>query len=678
MPTLLERAVDQADAQAYGPAAEALLRPLEARFAQLNPEFVDAFYQQLQLDAASAGILGGLDGATLQHLRQRQAEHLHHLVAADTTREALRRRAEAVGSAHALVGAGSSRIVRAQAVYRGLLRAVVDSSPLEPAQRYAVVRLLEQRLQDDVLAQTEAVEAVMEAYWRVLAQPFAAQATPWPDVAQRELQALGALPGVLAALLLRLGEDGTLTVEHSAGPSASEVTGVLQDPATRLSIDAASPRGRGLAALAWRTGQVQSTPDYENDPRLQFWRAQARRLRVRSTFALPISDEAGGSVACLYLYGAYPRQFECDWMREFGRGLQQRWQQNWQRSGAAGAYAMPQRQAHIYREQLFGGGLRLFAQPIVDLQRGTVHSLEALARLRMPDGTLVGPAQFLPLLGHAELDRLFRIGLERLLEWIAAQGPEMDQLGVSINLAPSTLLNPDCAAWVEDGLRRFGVAPQRLDIELLESQEIHSPLQRHQIERLGRLGVRLSMDDLGSGYSSLERLARLPFDVIKIDQGLLASLRTQPLRVLSLVGSLIQMAHDLQREAVVEGLEDDDAIEAVRWLGASLGQGFGICRPMPLPELAGWVRDFRGLAQPAGIRSHLGALAYHWRFMRRLNAPALHGDLGSCPLTAFLRDAAPGDTELARCHARLHAGEDARSAGRQLSDWLVRAITDGR
>lgn len=183
------------------------------------------------------------------------------------------------------------------------------------------------------------------------------------------------------------------------------------------------------------------------------------------------------------------------------------------------------------------------------------------------------------------------------------------------------------------------------------------------------------MDDLGSGYSSLERLSRLPFDVIKIDQGLLASLRTQPMRVLSLVGSLIQMAHDLQREAVVEGLEDEAAVEAVSLLGATLGQGFGICRPMPLERMAGWLRDFEPQPMPGAVRTPLGALAYHWRYMRQRNSPSWHGNLANCPLTAFLRTQAPGDRDVAQWHSRLHAGENVDEAARHISDWLVRSIT---
>ena len=674
-----ETAIDASDpvAQAaYDPAAAGLLRPMEPHLERLGDEFVSAFYTRLARDEQAGRILRALSDAAMDRLKQRQAEHLRRLTAPSTSREELLRRADGVGRAHALVGVRGSLLVRAQSLYRALLDKVIDSSELDATQRLHLSRIVEQRLHDDVQAQTEAAERVMGAYWRVLARSFAALGTRWPDVAEAELQALGELPGIRAVLLLRLGHDGMLTVERSAGPDAQVISQVMQHPSTSVLIDARSPRGQGLAALAWRSGLVHSTPSYLDDPRLGFWHEQAQRLGLQSTFAVPVLGSDAQAVACLYLYGAFPHQFECDWMREFGRGLQHRWEQAWQRCGGASARALPQGLADEYRRRLFDGGLTMYAQPVLDLRSGHVHSLEALARLRMPDGTVLGPGQFLPLLGHAELDALFRLGLHQVLDWAAAQPTELARLGLSINLAPSTLLNPDCVRWISDALQRHGVAPRRLHIELLETQELNSALQRQQLEQLASLGVRLSMDDLGSGYSSLERLSRLPFDVIKIDQALLASIRTQPMRVLSLVGSLIQMAHDLQREAVVEGLEDDDAVEAVSLLGATLGQGFGICRPMPLEQASAWLLGFRAHPMQPAVRTRLGALAYHWRYLRDRRTPSWHSDLSSCPMTGFLRSAAGENSDVARWHALLHAGgADADEAGRRIGEWLVRSIT---
>ena len=660
---------------AYGPSAAALLRAAAAHFARVGDDFVDGFYRGLARDEHPARILGSLSAESLEALKRRQAAHLQFLVAPDTRREDLLARAEAIGRAHALVGVGGSMLMRSQALYRGLMAGLGAKAGMDGDARYRLSRIIEQRLQDDIQGQTEAAERVMADYWRSLSRPYASPATPWADASSEELEVLGTLPGIRAALLLRLNQDGVLTVERSAGPQAREISEVMLSPSTSVVIDPATPRGQGLVALAWRSREAQSTPNYGTDPRLQFWSSQAGRLRVQSTFALPVLDEAGHVVACVYLYGAWPSQFEAPWMREFGRGLQRRWEQIWQRCRAPSLYALPQELADAYRQCLFAGGLAMYLQPVIDLRSGEVHSVEALARLVMPEGSVIPPGQFLPQLGNTELDRLFRLGLAQVLDWLVAQPARFDRLGVSINLAPSTLLHPDCTAWVAEALRRRDLAPNRLHIELLETQELHSEAQRHSIEQLARLGVRLSMDDLGSGYSSLDRLSRLPFDVIKIDQGLLATIRTHPMRVISLVGSLIQMAHDLQRAAVVEGLEDTDAVEAVSLLGATLGQGFGLCRPMPMGQASEWLRDFHPTPPAPRVATGLGALAYHWRYVRALHAPPSHTDLATCPLTDFLRVAAPRDEQVAGWHAQLHRGEDVDQASRRISDWLVRSIT---
>ena len=660
---------------AYGPAAAALLSAVREHFAGIGDDFVDAFYRGLALDEQPARILGSLDAQSLGALKLRQAAHLQFLVAPDTERETLLQRAEAIGRAHALVGVGGSMLMRSQALYRGLIAALGARVGIDAERRYRLSRIVEQRLQDDIQGQAEAAERVMADYWRSLSRPYANPGTPWADASGEELEVLGTLPGIRAALLLRLNQDGVLTVERSAGPHAREIAEVMLSPTTSVVIDPATPRGQGLVALAWRSRQAQSTPNYRGDARLRFWAEQAERLRVQSTFALPVLDETGHVAACVYLYGAWPSQFEAPWMREFGRGLQRRWEQIWQRCRAPSLYALPQELADAYRQCLFAGGLAMYLQPVIDLRSGEVHSVEALARLVMPEGSVIPPGQFLPQLGNTELDRLFRLGLAQVLDWLVAQPARFDRLGVSINLAPSTLLHPDCTAWVAEALRRRDLAPNRLHIELLETQELHSEAQRHSIEQLARLGVRLSMDDLGSGYSSLDRLSRLPFDVIKIDQGLLATIRTHPMRVISLVGSLIQMAHDLQRAAVVEGLEDTDAVEAVSLLGATLGQGFGLCRPMPMGQASAWLREFRPAPPAPRVATGLGALAYHWRYVRALHAPPSHTDLATCPLTDFLRAAAPRDEQVAGWHAQLHRGEDVDQASRRISDWLVRSIT---
>ncbi|EQD62723.1 Diguanylate phosphodiesterase, predicted domain protein, partial [mine drainage metagenome] len=109
-------------------------------------------------------------------------------------------------------------------------------------------------------------------------------------------------------------------------------------------------------------------------------------------------------------------------------------------------------------------------------------------------------------------------------------------------------------------------------------------------------GVKIALDDLGAGFSNLKRLAELPFDVIKIDQNIVKDLARDPIKALSLIRTVVQIGHDLGRDVVAEGLEDEGIVEAAWQLGCSLGQGYGLARPMPAAALVDWVRTqpFRG------------------------------------------------------------------------------------
>ncbi|MGA8010080.1 MAG: EAL domain-containing protein [Thiomonas sp.] len=661
----------------YGPEAASLLRKTQHHIAPVAARFADTFYSRLAESPAARAILATLGAQAMLTLKSNQTAHLQFLLSPDTTQAQIVRRAEALGRIHALVGVTSSLLVQSLAIYRHLLSAHLKSTPLAVKTRYWLSLIMECRLQDDIQVQLEAAERVVAAYSRALSRVFPNLGVPWSDASAAEIEVLGALPGIHGAMLMRLNQEGVLTVERSAGPGAPGIVAVLQGSQTSILIDPGSPRGQGLVAVAWRTLQAQSSPSYARDPRVQFWAEHARRLKVQSTLALPILDDAGHAVACVYLYGSFPNQFESDWMREFGRGLQRRWEQTWQRCRTKNHCALPETIANDYRQQMFSGGLVMYGQPIVDLHTGEIPSVEILARLRLQDGTIVAPGKFLPLLGNVELDQLFRDGLDQALQWLTRWDAEKVPLSISINLSPSTLLNPDSRQWIGDALRRYGVAPHRLSVELLETLEMDSAAQSEATQQLKDLGVRLSMDDLGSGYSNLERLCLLPFDVVKIDQGLLATMRTNPMRVLSLVGALVQVARDLEREVVVEGLEDDDMIEAVAVLGASFGQGYGFARPMPLDAVAQWIRRFKVPTQSGRIHTELGALAYHWQYMHSGNPPTPETDLETCPLTSFFGAYVPHDVNVERWHAQIHAGSDPKEASRLLTEWLVAKVQMG-
>lgn len=315
------------------------------------------------------------------------------------------------------------------------------------------------------------------------------------------------------------------------------------------------------------------------------------------------------------------------------------------------------------------GTLEMYMQPIIDLTDGSTVVVEALARLVMPDGRTLSAAAFVPTLSPVELEKLFIEGLDQALRHLAEWDKGGLELAVSVNLDPFTLSNRLCSTWVRDALRRNGVEPRRLTLELLETQAVNSACQRAVIAELGALGVQLAIDDLGSGHSNLERLAHIPFDLVKIDSGIMAGFGTAPLQTLKIAFALVQLSKEMGRIAVIEGLETREMLGVASALGAPLGQGYAISRPMPAAEIPEWITQKHRLGDPRNYRTAAAVLAYHWRYSRDSRHP---GDLADCPATRFL-DTIVSKQPVREWHAAQH-GADHRESGRALTNWLTALI----
>jgi EAL domain-containing protein (putative c-di-GMP-specific phosphodiesterase class I) len=264
------------------------------------------------------------------------------------------------------------------------------------------------------------------------------------------------------------------------------------------------------------------------------------------------------------------------------------------------------------RQSLRGGGLRMLMQPIVDLRTGEVHQVEALARLALGDGRLVSPLVFLPLLDDDDLDLLFRESVDQALASLAGWDAQGVRLTVSVNLAPSTLRDPFCVDWVAALLDRHSVAAERLEVELLETDVLDTPVQDDSLVRLRALGVAVAIDDVGSGYSTPERVASMPFDRVKIDRELLKVL-IAPTPAFATLADLIDLGLAAGCDVVVEGIEDVAQAEVALVLGATHGQGYLFGRPMPADDVPAWVVDHNVRAEGGKVTTSLGRAARRWR-----------------------------------------------------------------
>lgn len=656
----------------FGREATAVLEKAQPSFELAAASFIDAFYDQLRDNPAADQILRSLDAAEFQALKKSQRAHLHKLMEPGLPSEALRDYSERVGTVHALCGVGATSLSQALSTYRHVLSRELNKAPLTARNRYRLLTLAEARLQQDVQTQLRAGEDLVNAYIGLLAAPLPDAGTLWADASRDALKALGALPGIQACMLVRMDSRGQLVLEQIAGAKAAEIGRVLTSATSLLDFQGREGQMPGVVGQAWMSQSIAQLASCSAEGPCADWSELARSLHVRSMLAMPLTGADGHVMAVLGVFGAYPNQFASTWAMQWSHGLQRHWETVWARCRASQrALVVPIDVAQTYRTRVLSGGLRMAMQPIVNLQTGRVAKMEALARLEMPGGRMVPPAEFIPLLGDAELSGVFRQGLSQTLGYLRQWDSQGLQLDVSINLPPSALRDPDCVHWVNQALQTYGFAPQRLTLEILETQELDLDQQTPMLSAMRALGVRLAMDDLGSGYSSIYRLSALPFDTIKIDQNLLAGLYDNPLQTITLVGTLALMGLDLGRTVVVEGLEDLGMIEAAAVLGAQYGQGYGLSRPMPASEVKDWVGRFTLPIAPSAtvIRTAAGALAYHWRFVHP-GTGRYPTDLTTCPIGVYLRDN-QAEPHILALHHRTHGAATDPEAAQQLTDWLA-------
>ena len=656
----------------YGPRACALLGELAGPLTQAVEGFLRDFYAQLGRDEDSAPMVDLLSDQELDAIRDVHARHLRQLLDPARTREELVQRSERVGVKQALMGIEPSLLVRPMAAFRQQVIEGLGAARIPAATRRELLRVIEDRLQEDLQYELRGMSATVRAYQNVLIGHTVPAGVLWRDALRDLIGPIGALPGILACLVLRPNASNEFAVEAASGPRAQEISGILVDVRYKARLDPGELTGRGPIALTWRGAAIQRVASYARDQRVLHWRAPMLALGVRSAVTLAVLDTQGKPSFVLAIYGSYPHQFDSAWMQQTVKALQQHAGRVWQASRVPlPGGIIPQDVANACRESLFSNGLRMYVQPVVNLLDGRCERVEALARLMMPDGRVLAPGAFLPILGDAELDHLFRSGLEQVCSLLRSWDEEGLHMGVALNLAPSTLLDPQCPQWVREILQRHDIEASRISLELLESQALDSAAQTRAIDALRGIGVGLSMDDLGAGYSSLQRLSVLPFDTIKIDQGLISSLRHLPLQTFGVIRSIVQLANDLRRTVIVEGVEDQGIQEVVRILGARWAQGYAFTRPMPAADFAQWRAGFSLPRRGQAVSTFLGALAHHWLLAPGRMHPARHA--ARTALLEFLRLSGEQGSDIYRYYEQAFpAPASARRALHEVhGEWLL-------
>jgi diguanylate cyclase (GGDEF)-like protein/PAS domain S-box-containing protein len=241
------------------------------------------------------------------------------------------------------------------------------------------------------------------------------------------------------------------------------------------------------------------------------------------------------------------------------------------------------------RRALDADGLRVHFQPIIDIRSDELVAAEALLRLHDDDGMVLSPAEFVEAAESngliTELGRqVLQATCEQLAVW-SSSGEADAPTEVSVNVSPRQLADPELPAQVQHVLSATGVDPQALSLEITESILIGAePTVDAGISYLRSLGVRIGLDDFGTGQSSLGYLKRFPLDFVKIDRSLVGGLGLNE-QDTAIVRATVELAHSLGLLVIAVGVENEEQLDALDILGCDRAQGYLFAPPGPAEHL---------------------------------------------------------------------------------------------
>jgi diguanylate cyclase (GGDEF)-like protein len=242
------------------------------------------------------------------------------------------------------------------------------------------------------------------------------------------------------------------------------------------------------------------------------------------------------------------------------------------------------------RHAVAGDELVLHYQPKADLGSGDIVAVEALVRWQHPERGLLGPGEFLPVAEQTALMlpltlRVLDMALADCRRWLDGGRT----LSVAVNLAVANLIDRGFPAEVAAALDRHGLPAELLQLEITENVVMADPARALEVlDALRELGVGLSLDDFGTGHSSLAYLLRLAVDELKIDRSFVSQMVADP-DAAAIVRHTIDLARSLRLRVVAEGAEDAETWAALESAGCDLGQGYFLSRPLPAVELEAWL-----------------------------------------------------------------------------------------
>jgi EAL domain-containing protein (putative c-di-GMP-specific phosphodiesterase class I) len=232
------------------------------------------------------------------------------------------------------------------------------------------------------------------------------------------------------------------------------------------------------------------------------------------------------------------------------------------------------------------GEFRIFYQPVVNLQSGSIIGVEALCRWPHRDDTFTAPETFISQAESSGFivqlgDWVLRTAVEQVRRW---QQGFSRELALSVNLSGRQFLHYNLIQSIQDAIEAVALPPHTLEFEITESVAMHNAEDSIGIMRqLKGLGIRLALDDFGTGYSSLAYLKRFPIDKVKIDKTFVSDIPDDT-NDLAIVSAIIAMAHALGVKVQAEGVETQAQVDFLRECGCELAQGYLFGRALPSDE----------------------------------------------------------------------------------------------
>ncbi len=246
---------------------------------------------------------------------------------------------------------------------------------------------------------------------------------------------------------------------------------------------------------------------------------------------------------------------------------------------------------------IIAGELSLAYQPVMDLTNGEIAAVEALLRWRSPTLGEIPPAEFIPLSERSDMVLVVSgwVLREACRQAIAWRQAGLHAPRITVNLSPCLLQQPDFSAWVQRVVLECHCDPSWLGLEVAETALVDDAQQAAAVLRgLKAIGFEIALDDFGTGHANLNRLHRLPVDVVKIDRSLIPDVLVSP-ETASVTRAIINMSHGLQLRVLAEGVETEDQLQTLSTNGCDLVQGHYFSKATSADEIATMLREDRRL-----------------------------------------------------------------------------------